>query len=1062
MATDLEERVVALERELEDVRDRLARIDTVRRRPAREPEVRFASVDVGAGWNRAEDATSPSIPAEAPLRAPAEPRLRVQPETKSAYANREAAALPWLGDAPPRPFARTDGPPRSGGDIPWWKPDFGFNVEELLGGRLLALAGGIAVFLGAIFFVVLAIDQGWMGEIARVALSLTVSSVLLAAGVWLYERKGRTQAALCAAGAAIGALYLSLAAGTALYDLLPAAVALGAALGVGVLATALAVRWNAHTIAALGILGSLLSPLFAGGLDGPGALFLLIAYGSAAAVCVWRRWEWLAVAAFVASAGQAAAWSGADPATLPFLAVLAAVGALTLVAAIGRQVVVREEGLRASSAFLIAAGALLVGALGAVALPHVAGEISGGMWLVGVAATHAALGAAALLSRRVHRNVGYALLGVALVAADVAVGILAGGAALAGAWALSAFAIAWAIHRVEHDHDLLRIGLGGQLALAIVHTLLFDAPPGAVTGTGIASGGAIAAVAAVAVTAFGCARLAFTGLRPLRIGLDALALAGLAYVTALTLDDLPLTLAWAGLAVVLARVARGEDAATARVGALAFLGLALGHTLVFEAAPAGLLDGFEDVRTAAAAVGAVVLASWWLSRLPGSWGHALRAGLEALAVAALGYLAAVVLDGLALTLAWAALALALARLAHLRPILAPVASLAFLGLAVKHVLVFEAPPAGLVLFLDDLGIAAVALVAVGLAAWRLGSILGALRPEVRTVLYGLAVAAPAYVAALALEGAYLVVAWAGLAAVLGLLRSRDESGVAAMGALVALGLAALHTLAFEAPLGGLVEPVEYLGGAALAVAAVGLLSWWLGRILGAGSAAIRWTLYGLAIAAAAYLAALALDGAYLVVAWAGLAAALGRLRQRDETGVVGLGALVLLGLGALHALVFEARPDALLYGAADLASAAGALAAVAAAAFATSRRARDRERGSLVAGAGIAGLGLASVAIVSVLTPEGGGVAQDAQAALSALWAASGLGLLWHGLRRRHRPLRLAGLGLLVVALAKVFLYDLQALDSIWRVLSCVGLGLVLLLAALAYQRMRPAEQADV
>ena len=47
--------------------------------------------------------------------------------------------------------------------------------------------------------------------------------------------------------------------------------------------------------------------------------------------------------------------------------------------------------------------------------------------------------------------------------------------------------------------------------------------------------------------------------------------------------------------------------------------------------------------------------------------------------------------------------------------------------------------------------------------------------------------------------------------------------------------------------------------------------------------------------------------------------------------------------------------------------------------------------------------------------------------------------------------------GALGLALGKVFLFDLAALGSVWRMLSLVGLGLVLLLAALAYQRMRPA-----
>ena len=39
--------------------------------------------------------------------------------------------------------------------------------------------------------------------------------------------------------------------------------------------------------APLGILGCLLAPLFAGGLDGTGSAFLLIAFGAAATVCAW-------------------------------------------------------------------------------------------------------------------------------------------------------------------------------------------------------------------------------------------------------------------------------------------------------------------------------------------------------------------------------------------------------------------------------------------------------------------------------------------------------------------------------------------------------------------------------------------------------------------------------------------------------------------------------------------------------------------------------------------------------------------------------------------------------
>ena len=48
-----------------------------------------------------------------------------------------------------------------------------------------------------------------------------------------------------------------------------------------------------------------------------------------------------------------------------------------------------------------------------------------------------------------------------------------------------------------------------------------------------------------------------------------------------------------------------------------------------------------------------------------------------------------------------------------------------------------------------------------------------------------------------------------------------------------------------------------------------------------------------------------------------------------------------------------------------------------------------------------------------------------------------------------------AALTLVAAALVKVFLYDLAELDEIYRVLSFVALGLLLLAGAFAYQRVR-------
>ena len=64
-------------------------------------------------------------------------------------------------------------------------------------------------------------------------------------------------------------------------------------------------------------------------------------------------------------------------------------------------------------------------------------------------------------------------------------------------------------------------------------------------------------------------------------------------------------------------------------------------------------------------------------------------------------------------------------------------------------------------------------------------------------------------------------------------------------------------------------------------------------------------------------------------------------------------------------------------------------------------------------------------------------------------------GSLLFGLLRDDRRFRIAGLALLAAAIAKVFLFDLSTLESIYRVLSFIALGLLLLAAAFAYQRIR-------
>src|SRR3954453_11772685 len=93
------------------------------------------------------------------------------------------------------------------------------GLEDFLGGRVLAWAGSAIVLLGVVLLVAVAIGRGWIDEPTRIAIAFAVSACLLAAGAWLYERRGKTQAAMLTAGTGLSGLFLTFAAGVQLYHL---------------------------------------------------------------------------------------------------------------------------------------------------------------------------------------------------------------------------------------------------------------------------------------------------------------------------------------------------------------------------------------------------------------------------------------------------------------------------------------------------------------------------------------------------------------------------------------------------------------------------------------------------------------------------------------------------------------------------------------------------------------------------------------------------------------------------------------------------------------------------
>ncbi|NIM05305.1 MAG: DUF2339 domain-containing protein [Armatimonadetes bacterium] len=75
------------------------------------------------------------------------------------------------------------------------------------------------------------------------------------------------------------------------------------------------------------------------------------------------------------------------------------------------------------------------------------------------------------------------------------------------------------------------------------------------------------------------------------------------------------------------------------------------------------------------------------------------------------------------------------------------------------------------------------------------------------------------------------------------------------------------------------------------------------------------------------------------------------------------------------------------------------------------------------------------------------------QLSLSVFWSLYALGLMSVGIWKRIRPARLFAMGLLYLSIIKVFIFDLGFLDTPYRIISFLGLGVVLLVVSLLYTR---------
>jgi uncharacterized membrane protein len=416
--------------------------------------------------------------------------------------------------------------------------------------------------------------------------------------VWLYERKGHTQAALAALAAGFAALYASDTTATAVYHLVAPAAGLAVAALVGAAATAVAVRWSSPVVGGIGILGALLAPaLVDAGSTTASLVFMTLALVSAVGVLLWRRWSWLAVAAYVVSAPQAASWLDGERGRHLGLA-LAVTGAfwlLYVVAALGYELRDPTAGLRLTSASLLFLNASLTAGGGWWMLHDAHHGAGATAWVLAVALAHVLLGVA-LLRGRVSREVVALLAAVGGALAAVGLALALDGPALVAGWSAEAVLAAWVARRTGDRRGYA--GSAAFLALAGLHVLRFEAPPRAlaygvdslpraVVALLLVTAAAVALAALLPPERRDAAETLFGVAAAFAVYLGSVAVVDLAGPTRFAVAQTPqlaLSAFWTMLGVALLLAGLLRDRRPLRLAGLGLLGLAAGKVFVVDLA----------------------------------------------------------------------------------------------------------------------------------------------------------------------------------------------------------------------------------------------------------------------------------------------------------------------------------------------------------------------------------------------------------------------------------------------------------------------------------------------
>ena len=519
-APEISRRVALLEEKVDELHDRLRTIETwsvetyqyqysTRANLRLQPPAPLWRQRAASAWAQAATEAGPQIapppvagPVEQPFAPPITPAAAVLPSAAYAVPLSVPPVAPPGADArhgapPGQPAPATPVPPGTplipqtpAGQWPFPAPprperrrSFA-DLEQAFSGRILAGVGGLAVLLGAIFFLGLAFTRGWIGPAGRVGIGMVAGLALVAGGAWFFERRETIFGhVLLAVG--LGTTSIALIAATRLYDLFPASIGLVGALVVAVVAAVVAIRADVQIVAGYGLVTALAAPPLLGARPDLATIaFLAAALIGTTAIALYRTWNWLPSVAFLLSAPQLASWLASDAPLVVGLIALVGFWALNTLAAGGEEFRIRRDRLSVTATTLLLATAAFLVTLGFALLDRHDADGAHGLFLLLTACAYGAVGAYFLRTRGATHGFGLLAAGTGVAALTMAVPIQFGGPVVPIAWAAEAAALAWVYGRRNHRYS----GIAGAVlgTLAVLHLVTVEYP--FVSALGLATG----------------------------------------------------------------------------------------------------------------------------------------------------------------------------------------------------------------------------------------------------------------------------------------------------------------------------------------------------------------------------------------------------------------------------------------------------------------------------------------------------------------------------------------------------------------------------------------------